>query len=40
LTAGIVKPTTNTTVNAPITVISATAGTPARIANRLQRLTG
>lgn len=39
LTAGVIRPNT-TTVNAPITVMSATAATPRRIANRLQRLTG
>lgn len=40
LTAGVIRPNTTTTVNAPITVMSATAATPRRIANRLQRLTG
>jgi hypothetical protein len=40
LTASVVRPNTTTTVNAPITVMAATAATPRRIANRLQRLTG
>lgn len=38
LSSGAVRP--NTTVNAPITVISAVTGTPTRIANRLLALTG
>jgi len=40
LASSVTKPTTNTTVNAPITVVSATTGTATKIATKLLSLTG